>query len=425
MNTSLNLTQEQLQKISINQIQSLSILSLSAESLRDLLQKESEENPFMEYTPSSTSYMTSDGASSFLNFIAAPEQHNIKQFILEQVNPEHFTKPQWALFSYLASHVDSQGYLTITEESLQKKLPLPAGLFSQCIKILQGLEPAGLGASSLKECLTLQLKRKRKLTPLLEELLENHLDNITSQKLSSIYQTMKYSKAQLVKAIKLIKSLNPTPLERYIENASTYIIPDVIINTTDKNYEITLNDSWISSYSISDYYIRMMQATTDEATKDYFKKKYIRCRLLFYNIERRRQTLYALTDAIWHHQQAYFQKKGPLEPMTLADIAKKVGVHPSTISRSIKNKYLQTPHMTISFKQLFQRPFPKTGQKISKEDLKQKLHQIISTENTQHPYSDAQLTEILSQYCGRPLSRRLIQKYRTLLHIANSYERRY
>lgn len=282
-----------------------------------------------------------------------------------------------------------------------------------------------MGASSLKECLALQLKRKRKLTPLLEELLENHLDNITSQKLSSIYQTMKYSKAQLVKAIKLIKSLNPTPLEHYIENASTYIIPDVIINTTDKNYEITLNDSWISSYSISDYYIRMMQATTDEATKDYFKKKYIRCRLLFYNIERRRQTLYALTDAIWHHQQAYFQKKGPLEPMTLADIAKKVGVHPSTISRSIKNKYLQTPHMTISFKQLFQRPFPKTGQKISKEDLKQKLHQIISTENTQHPYSDAQLTEILSQYCGRPLSRRLIQKYRTLLHIANSYERRY
>ena len=216
MNTSLNLTQEQLQKISINQIQSLSILSLSAESLRDLLQKESEENPFMEYTPSSTSYMTSDGASSFLNFIAAPEQHNIKQFILEQVNPEHFTKPQWALFSYLASHVDSQGYLTITEKSLQKKLPLPAGLFSQCIKILQGLEPAGLGASSLKECLTLQLKRKRKLTPLLEELLENHLDNITSQKLSSIYQTMKYSKAQLVKAIKLIKSLNPTGVSRVL-----------------------------------------------------------------------------------------------------------------------------------------------------------------------------------------------------------------
>ena len=112
MNTSLNLTQEQLQKISINQIQSLSILSLSAESLRDLLQKESEENPFMEYTPSSTSYMTSDGASSFLNFIAAPklsnlmgtvypEQHNIKQFILEQVNPEHFTKPQW-LFSLIS-----------------------------------------------------------------------------------------------------------------------------------------------------------------------------------------------------------------------------------------------------------------------------------------------------------------------------------
>lgn len=425
MNTGLNLTQEQLQKISINQIQSLNILSLSAESLRDLLQKESEENPFMEYTPNSTSYVTSDETSSFLNFIAAPEQPNIKQFILEQVNPNHFTKPQWALFSYLASHVDSQGYLTVTEDELQKKFPLPAGLFSQCIKILQNLEPAGLGSASLKECLTLQLQRKQKLTPLLVELLENHLDNIANQKLSLIYQTMKYSKTQIIKAIKLIKSLNPSPLEPYIEKASTYIVPDVIINTTDNGYEINLNDSWIASYSISDYYIRMMQSTTDEATRDYFKKKYVRCRLLFYNIERRRQTLYTLTDAIWHHQQSYFQKKGPLEPMTLTDIAKKVGVHPSTISRSIKDKYLQTPHITIAFKQLFQRPFPKTGQKVSKEALRQKLYQLINSENKKCPYSDAELTKLLSQYCGRPLSRRLIQKYRTLLHIANSYERRH
>lgn len=425
MNTGLMLTQEQLQKISINQIQSLNILSLSAESLRNLLQKESEENPFMEYTPNSTTPISSDNTASFLNFIAAPEQPNIKQFILEQVNPNHFTKPQWALFTYLASHVDSRGYLPLTEKELQKKVPLPTGLFSQCLQILQQLEPAGLGAYSLKDCLKLQLQRKHNLTPLLEVLIENHLDEIANQKLTAIYQSIQYSKTQILTAVKIIKNLNPAPLEQYFENNSTYIIPDVIINLTAKGYEINLNDSWIASYSMSDYYIQMMQSTTDKATKDYFKNKYVRCRLLFYNIERRRQTLCALTDAIWQHQQAYFQKKGPLEPMTLADIAKKVGVHPSTISRSIKNKYLQTPHMIISFKKLFQRPFPKKGQTVSKEDLKQKLCQLINAENRHQPYSDAELTNLLSQYCGRVLSRRLIQKYRTLLHIANSYERRH
>lgn len=302
---------------------------------------------------------------------------------------------------------------------------MPTGLFSQCLQILQQLEPAGLGAYSLKDCLKLQLQRKHNLTPLLEVLIENHLDDIANQKLTAIYQSIQYSKTQILTAVKIIKNLNPAPLEQYFENNSTYIIPDVIINLTAKGYEINLNDSWIASYSMSDYYIQMMQSTTDKATKDYFKKKYVRCRLLFYNIERRRQTLCALTDAIWQHQQAYFQKKGPLEPMTLADIAKKVGVHPSTISRSIKNKYLQTPHMIISFKKLFQRPFPKKGQTVSKEDLKQKLCQLINAENRHQPYSDAELTNLLSQYCGRVLSRRLIQKYRTLLHIANSYERRH
>lgn len=120
MDTGINLSQEQLQKLSINQIQSLHILSLSAESLHDLLQKESEENPFMDYSPVTTNSVSSDGTASFLNFVAAPEERSVKQFILEQVNPSNFTTPQWALFSYLADHVDTRGYLTLTEEELKK-----------------------------------------------------------------------------------------------------------------------------------------------------------------------------------------------------------------------------------------------------------------------------------------------------------------
>lgn len=423
MDAGITLSQEQIQKLSINQIQSLHILSLSAESLRDLLQKESEENPFMDYSPVTNNSISSDSTASFLNFVAAPENRSVKQFILEQVNPSNFTTPQWALFSYLADHVDTRGYLTITEEELKKRIPLPDGLFTSCLQILQNLDPAGIGAISLKDCLKLQLQRKHQLTPLLAELIENHLPEIGNKNTAHIGQLLKVPKKEIFSAIQLIKNLNPAPLEGMFETDVTYIIPDVIIKFTPAGHEITLNDGWVASYSMSDYYIRMMQSTTDENIKKYFQTKYTRCRLLFYNIERRRQTLYNLTDAICHYQHNYLKNQGPLSPMTLADIAKEIGVHPSTISRSIKNKYLQTSHMTLSFKSLFQRPFPKTGKNISKDSLKKELYRLVKSEDMLHPYSDAQLTNILSSQFGRTFSRRLIQKYRTELHILNSYER--
>lgn len=424
MNNSLMLTQEQLQKLSVNQIQSLQILSLSAKSLHELLKKETEENPFVEYSPTSANSPSTNDPESFLNFIAAPEQKSVKQFILEQLNYSSFTKSEWALLSYLAEYVDTRGYLTISEKELTEKIPLPPNLFNSCLKHLQGLDPAGIGATNLKECLKLQLQRVNKLSILLSTLIDNHLTDIRTKNLSHICSVLKEPKSKIIAAINIIKHLNPAPLQNFFDHEISYIVPDVIINLTNEGYKIILNDTWISSYSMSDYYIRMMKSTTDESVKKYFEKKYTRCRLLFYNIERRRQTLYTLTEAIWSCQKSYLQKQGPLKPMTLSDIALKVGVHPSTISRSIKNKYLQTPYMTVSFKNLFQRPFPKTGKNISKDAVKQALIQLIQTEPPTTPYSDAELTQLLSVQFKRTFSRRLIQKYRISLHIDNSYTRK-
>ena len=123
------------------QIQSLQILSMSSEDLRSLLQKESEENPFLDYHPSSSR----GGAAEFLQFVAAPDKDRIKNFLIEQLNPSQFTKPQWALLNYLAQCVDDQGYLTVTEQDVSR-FPLPDGLFSQAVAILQGLHPPGIGA---------------------------------------------------------------------------------------------------------------------------------------------------------------------------------------------------------------------------------------------------------------------------------------
>lgn len=421
MDAHISLSQEQLQKLSANQIQSLQILSMSAEDLRDMLQKESEENPFMDYHPVSSQ----DGASEFLNFVAAPEKDRIKNFILEQLNPSQYSRPVWALLTYLAQCVDDNGYLTVTEEELSCKFPLPPGLFADCLQILQQLNPAGICAASLQECLLLQLARKNKLTPLAKKIVCHHLDDVGNGRLNAICNALHIPKSKVLPVVRLIKRLEPTPLKGLFDTVDSYVVPDVIIRFTETgDYEIHLNDSWITSYSLSDYYTHMMHSATDPDIKSYFKEKYTRCYMMLHNIERRRKTLTVLTNAIWNWQYSYVQAHHALRPMTLKDISQKTGLHISTISRSIKDKYVQTPWRTISFKSLFQSPLHHGDKNLSKDAVKTSLKRLIRQENRRKPYSDSQLTVLLTQQFGIPISRRVIQKYRRMLHIANSYERR-
>ena len=148
----MTLTQEQIQKLSAMQIQSLQILSMSSEDLRSLLQKESEENPFLDYHPSASR----GGAAEFLHFVVAPEADLVQKFIIEQLNPHNFTKPQWALLTYLARFVDSKGYLSIDKAALER-LSLPNGMYEDMLAVLQGLNPPGICATSRADCQKTQL----------------------------------------------------------------------------------------------------------------------------------------------------------------------------------------------------------------------------------------------------------------------------
>lgn len=420
----ISLTQEQRQQLSAVQIQSLNILSMTSEELWDTLQKESEENPFMDYHPSSSN----SGASEFLQFVAAPEKDNIKHFILEQLNPLQYTKAQFALLSYLAGCVDDDGFLVVTEEELNKKFHLPDGLFAFCLRTLQSLEPAGICAYDRKECLKLQLQRMNKLSPLLEELIDHHVEDIAKGDLTAISQRTDCSKRTIAAAIRLLKSLQPYPLKERFGHTAGYAIPDIIIRLTPEGgHEIELNDKWIENYSMSDYYIHMMHDVTDKDIKDYFQKKYMRCYMLLNNIKRRRQTLMSLAEAIWQWQYDYFVNQKPLRPMGLKDIAEKTGLHISTISRSMRDKYLQTPKKTVLLKSLFQRSIPRKSdgeEGISRQALLVALKNLVGEENPEKPYSDAQLVKILGQTYHIVLSRRVIQKYRNILYIPNSYERK-
>lgn len=419
MDMNISLTQEQIQKLSAVQLQSLQILAMSSEDLRSLLQKESEENPFLDYHPSSAH----DGTAEFLRFIAAQEEDRVKTFIMEQLNPNHFGKQQWALLTYLAQYVDAGGYLNVDEAAI-KRLPLPEGMYEKTLAVLQGLNPPGICATTLEECLKLQLKRKNRLTDLAAAVIDNHLEDLGKNRIAQISQALGVSRQRLMPTIRLVKSLDPSPLKGLFAHTEAYVVPDVIIRLTESGHETLLNDTWTNSYSMSDYYVGMMRKAGDADIKTYFQQKYARCYLLLRNIERRRETLLTLTEAIWDWQYEYVRRHKALRPMTLKNIAQATGLHISTISRAVKDKYLQTPWRTVSFKQLFQSPLHGNGRSVSKDAVKHKLAALIAGEDKQNPYSDFRLTELISAHFGAPVSRRVVQKYRKILRIPNSYERK-
>ncbi|MCI1821109.1 MAG: RNA polymerase factor sigma-54 [Megasphaera sp.] len=414
-----SLYQEQAQQLSVFQLQSLQLLALSNKDLQDTLQKEYTENPFMDYTPSSSG---KEAVKDALQFTAAPDENIVKNFILDQLNPEIYSHGEWALLTYLAENVDEYGFLDI--KGLTTRLALPSNLLAKCVKHLQSLNPPGICTVSVQECLKEQLRRKKKLTHVLQFIIDNHLADIGKNNIKHIAATTNLSRDQVLPLIRIIRSLRPHPLEGFSAKSANFIIPDVVIQKDNAEIQIFLNDTWMGSYSISDYYIGLMKSAQDPEVKAYFQRKYYRCYMMLRNLEQRRNTLLLLSQAVWEWQFDFFVKQQPLKPMTLHDIASKTKVHSSTVCRAIKDKYLQTPVGTIAFKQLFQRGIKRDTVCISQSDIKKRLAHIISQENPSSPLSDAELAGKLSEECRLSLSRRVISKYRESLHIANSYNRK-
>lgn len=206
------------------------------------------------------------------------------------------------------------------------------------------------------------------------------------------------------------------------EQKSEYIVPDIILRK-DEKWEIILNDSWYGKYEISDYYQKMMDETKDEELKAYFLNKAQRARFILKNIEQRRKTLLDLMEKILERQKDYFEGTGSLTPMTMTEIAEQMGVHPSTVSRAVRGKYVQYPQKTVLLKSLFSQGISKETDQINATEIKERLRKLIKEENRQKPYSDQKLKELLEEQ-EISISRRAVAKYREEMGIKGSFDRK-
>ena len=345
------------QVLSQVQMQSLNILSMSMTELEEFLQNEEIENPLVEYSSGRqegelpVAYREYDrfyngasreGDSRGEIYEADDTEQSVEHMIMMQLPWKTLTEEQHRIVKFCIHSLDQNGYLTVPPSEIAEALKAEVSEVEYIVSRLKELEPVGIFASSLEECLVLQVLGMEQEAALCT-IIRNHLQDVADGKVSTISRRLKLSSVEVRKLIHVIRNLNPRPLNGYGGDRAQYVFPDIILSYQDGQWTVSLNDKWAGNISINEFYVHMMETAQDEELKNYFEEKLKRARFIMNAVEQRRRTLEGITEGILKRQAGYFLGKEPLKPMTLEEIAAEREIHKSTVSRAIRDKYILTP----------------------------------------------------------------------------------
>jgi RNA polymerase sigma-54 factor len=333
------------------------------------------------------------------------------------------------LVRFLITYVDDNGYLTVALEDAAGKYDEVVSMaqLEEALKALQKLDPPGVGARKLQECLLLQLGPETPYRDVLRALILHHLDDIHHNRLPNIQRSTGYDLHAIKAAIDALRHLNPKPGSQFASDNIPYVVPDIVVERTEEGeYTVRLVDDWVPNIYISRRYVELYRdKSADPKAKEYLKRKIQAAQWLLESIEQRRGTLEKVTKAIIQHQRAFLDK-GPehIEPLKMQQIADQVGVHVTTVSRAVDDKWVQTPRGIFPLKRFFGGgTHTATGEEVAWETIKQKLLEVIDKEDKSNPLSDEDLVNKLHD-SGYPVARRTVTKYRKMLNIPSSRQRK-
>jgi len=354
---------------------------------------------------------------------------SLQDYLNEQLSFLDATADQLRLIRFLITHIDEKGFLTVSTEDIARNYDQPATLLhvEEALRAVQKLEPAGVGARDLKECLLLQLTPEMPYREAMRVLILNHLDDLEHNRLPIIQRRTGFDLATINKAREALKHLSLRPGARFTTDNIPYVVPDIAVERReDGEYEVRLLDDWTPSIYISRRYLEMYRDKgAGPEAKEFLKRKIQAAQWLMESIEQRRNTLEKVTRAIIQHQRSFLDK-GPeyIEPLKMQQIADLVGVHVTTVSRAVDDKWVQTPRGIFSLKRFFGGGTQTTtGEEVAWETIKQKLLEIIEKEDKSNPLSDEELVNKLNE-SGYPVARRTVTKYRKMLKIPSSRQRK-
>jgi len=350
------------------------------------------------------------------------QQHLIDQLMLADLNDE-----ERRLAELIIGSLDDDGYLTTSTEELASSTSEDAHKLHDVLLVIQEFDPIGVGASSLSECLLLQLRRLGRGDSLAAELVKHYLDLLAAHKYSEIAKNLKTSAEVIEKESRLISTLEPKPGRRFAPDSTTYVMPEVTVQRNDEGeYMVIMNNDYVPHLHISEHYRNLMQdSSTPNDVKQYIRDKVRSSMFLIKSINQRQQTIYNIAVEIVRVQREFLDNGvSHLRPLTMSEVASVVGVHETTVSRAIAGKYMQTPRGTYELKYFFTPGYKNAdGQSVSNQTIKDAIARIVAEEDPGNPLSDQAIVKKLGE-TGFNIARRTIAKYREELKILPSHLRK-
>ncbi len=296
------------------------------------------------------------------------------------------------------------------------------------LRVVQQLDPPGVGARNLAEALTLQMEYLSIEEPVLQRIVRDHLDDIAANHYRKVARALKVDEAEVRRVVEILRSLNPRPAGAFSPGPSPgYIVPDVTLRRFGEDWLIIPNNEAIPTLKVSPRYRAMLRtgSEADDETRRYLKDKIRSAESFIRNVDRRKDTVTRITQIILEVQRDFFEDgKGLLRPLRLEDVAVEIGVHLSTISRGVTGKYMATPYGLFELKHFFSGGYrTTTGMDVAATSIKQRLREFVRDEDPAKPLSDQRLAELLSEE-GVTVARRTVAKYREELRIEPSWARR-
>lgn len=449
MRLSYGLTIEQTQKLTMTPelIQAIRILQFNNQELDTFVQEEILENPVLEFDKKHMESLAAlqeglsedyeDPGFKHWEYSKDKEEYSFEQFTSKEETLEDYLLLQLTFSKlkgddmkvgrFLVEAIDENGYLTVTSQQVAKAFDISEEHVLKVLDVIQTFEPVGVGARNLKECLIIQLASKGLLDEAVEYIIQNHLEDLGDNKLNKVSKATGIPVNQVQLVCDLIRTLEPKPGRSFSTGESVkYIVPDVTVEKVNGEYVVISNESSVPHIKVSSYYSSLVSSyNNDEELTKYLNDKLNSAFWLIKSIEQRKRTIYNVASAVVEHQKEFFDK-GPkyLKTLTLKQVAESIGMHESTISRSVNGKYMQTPRGVFEIKYFFSSGITgQDGEGVSSNSIKTMIKEIIDKEDHAKPYSDQDIVGILSEK-GIEISRRTVAKYREGMNILSSSKRK-
>lgn len=462
----LSLKTEQKQILSQKMIQSAEILQMTADQLADYLNEQALENPVLELSEKRPEEFDRGELEKYQWICAHDEQNrylyqklestedefpewnidtsgpeSLKDYLWSQLVGKVQDPAQEAVLQFMLESLDVKGYFTDSLGSIAEQFRITEAQAESLLRQIQELEPSGVGARGLEECLCLQLQHQGRMTPQLEQMIHDHLPQVAKNQLPQIARELKLPLETVKEYCTVIKGLNPKPGARFSDvRQMSYIVPDVIVVKFQDHFDILLNESLYPDITLNGEYVAMCTRQEDAAVKQYLLDKIHQVEWIKQCVAQRNTTLSRVVREVLS-RQAEFLHRGPrcLKPLRMADVAEALEIHESTVSRAVRQKYLQCSWGIFPLNYFFAKAAAGAAAPVLPEDtleaavpvpvpataadVKRELAELIRTENKKKPYSDRILAELLESK-GFPLSRRTVAKYREELGIPGTSGRK-